>query len=105
MTEGTRAMEAMLGERTRVNLTLVGFASLLLGVGGGVAGAVTTVYAMRDQVLTQARYERERELTAYVTRDELARLREADRDRLDAKMDELRVELRALTIAVARIRR
>jgi len=94
-----------LHERTKVSLTLITLGSLLLGVAGGVAGAVTTGYTLRDQLMLQIRDEHRRELAAYVTREELAAVRERDRDRLDAKLDELRVELRALSLGVARLRR
>ena len=86
-------------------LPVVVLASLVLGVAGGVAGAVTTAYTLKEQVLAQVREEQRRDLTFYVSREELAGLRERDRDRLDAKLDELRVEVRALSVSVARIRR
>jgi hypothetical protein len=92
-------------ERTKVNLTVVSLGSLLLGVAGGVAGAITTGYAMKEQVVSQVREERRQALAFYVTREELAVVRERDRDRLDAKLDELRIEVRALGLAVARLRR
>lgn len=45
-------------EKTRV----VVLASLVLGVAGGVAGAVTTAYGLKERVLAQVREERRREL-------------------------------------------
>ena len=70
-----------IGERTKVSLTVVGLASLLLGVAGGFAGAVTTGHALKEQVVPQVREGRRRELASYVTRGELAVARERDRDR------------------------
>lgn len=90
---------AAVDERTRVSMPVVVLASLLLGVAGGVAGAVTTAYTLKEQVVAQVRDERRRELTFYVSREELASTRERDRDRLDAKLDELRVEVRALSVS------
>ena len=98
-------MNEGISDRTRVSLPVVTLFSLLLGVAGGVAGAITTGYALKEQVVLEVRSERRQDLTYYVTREELARLREVDRDRLDAKLDELRVEVRALALAVARLRR
>jgi hypothetical protein len=66
---------------------------------------VTTASPCRSKVLIQVREEQRRELSFYVSREELASLRERDRDGLDAKLDELRVEVRALSVSVARIRR
>jgi hypothetical protein len=100
-----RNMMSSFSERTKVNLTVVSLGSLLLGVAGGVAGAITTGYAMKEQVVSQVREERRQALAFYVTREELAVVRERDRDRLDAKLDELRIEVRALGLAVARLRR
>jgi len=54
-----------------------------------VAGAVTTAYALKEQVVLQVRDERRREPAFYVTRDELAVMRERDRNRLDAKLGDL----------------
>src|SRR4051812_42686541 len=92
-------------QKARVAMPVVVLASLALGVAGGVVGAVTTAYTLKEQVLSQGREEQRRELTFYVSREELASLRERHRDRLDAKLDELRVEVRALSVSVARIRR
>ena len=92
-----------LSNKTRVSLPVAARASLLLGVGGGVAGAVTTVYSLKEQVLTAACEERRRELSYYVTREGLGRTRERDRDRLDQKQNETQVKVRAL--AAARNRR
>lgn len=94
-----------LNEKSRLSMPVVALASLMLGVAGGVAGAVTTAYSVKEQLMVQIRDEQRRELAAYVTREELASIRERDRDRLDAKLDELRVEVRALSLAVARLRR
>src|SRR5688500_89783 len=98
-------MSGSLNEKSRVSLPEVALASLVLGVAGGVAGAVTTAYSMREQLMVQIRDEQNRELAYYVTREELALTRERDRDRVDGKLDVLSVEVKALGLAVARLRR
>jgi hypothetical protein len=54
-------MNEGISDKTRVSLPVVTLMSVVLGVAGGVAGAITTGYALKEQIVVQIRDERRRE--------------------------------------------
>lgn len=81
--------------------------ALLMGVGGGVAGGVIGSYAMRDYAVRESRDYTDKTAgqlrVELVSKAELAASREADRNRVEAKLDALGDKIERITIAMERI--
>lgn len=103
-------LEEIQGMWTRAN-TQLSVACLIIGIVGGIAGGVVGAYTMRDEALRESRsytdraadlVRRERE-HGYVSKAELASVRENDRNRVELKLDNLSSKIERITLAVERL--